>query len=174
VVFSDGRAPCALSGSIGRLNVSGELTGGCWAAHGVPLRGRGCAQWRRAIRRTPSTPPLQRGAHRRSRRTCRAGCRSAIPGPSARFESRASRPSSQAIRYCRPLIVTLIWLMNSLPHRAWSGWCRLPCPAAETAALVRTLQGEALAGHWMTEAISAAVNLPNRLGSFERTEGVQH
>ena len=32
------------------------------------------------------------------------------------MSSRTSWPSSQAIRYCRPLMVTLMWLIRSLPH----------------------------------------------------------
>ena len=65
--------------------------GGRRATSRVPLQGRGCAGRRRAIRRTPSAPPSRSGAHRRSRRTCRADFRSAIPG--SRRVSAAAPPA---------------------------------------------------------------------------------
>src|SRR4029079_18693916 len=44
---------------------------------------------------------------------------------SANLSSRTSCPSSQAMRYCRPLMVTLMWwFMNLLRHQVRRGWCR--------------------------------------------------
>src|SRR5262245_12542084 len=47
---------------------------------------------------------------------------------SASLSSRTSCPSSQAMRYCRPLMVTLMWLMPRLRRRAWCGPYQSPHP----------------------------------------------
>src|SRR5712692_4063684 len=48
---------------------------------------------------------------------------------SASRNSCTSWPSSHAIRYCRPLMVTLLWFMKSLRHRVPNGSCRSRHPA---------------------------------------------
>ena len=69
-------------------------------------------------RRRRSAPPSRSAACRRSRRNSSSIARHAGRGPWRAWLRWSSCPSSQAMRYWRPLMVTLTWSWLRLDHRA--------------------------------------------------------